>query len=218
MKVVLKQSKASVIALGFLLGLTVLSLPGSAQEKLALTDNSAQDTHDASETKDASATDDSDSVKLRPVKKVTVTAEEPVKPGFLSWKTDTLGRVRSDGRLAKRLAKYHWLDKIVLANPELSEAITNHRRAAMILADHVRITEIAEADPYLCRRITKWKGAARRLAANPNARYVIDRDPEGMYRAIRRDKKIIRILSKNPVFDQMIVDNPELGRVISHYM
>lgn len=141
-----------------------------------------------------------------------------VKPGFLSWKVDTLGRVRSDGRLAKRLAKYHWLDKMVMANPELSEAIANHRRAAMILAQHVRITEIAEADPYLCRRITKWKGAARKLAANPNARYVISRDPEGMYRAIRRDKKISQILSKNPIFDQMIVDNPELGRVISHYM
>lgn len=162
--------------------------------------------------------EDEEQIQLKPVKKVVAVKSEPVQPSFLNWKVDTLGRIRSDGRLAKRLAKYHWLDKMVAANPEISEAVNNHRRAAMILAEHPRITEIAEADPYLCRRITKWKGAARRLAANPNARYVISRDPEGIYRAIRRDKKISEILSKNPVFDQMIVDNPELGRVISHYM
>lgn len=162
--------------------------------------------------------EDEDQVQLKPLKKVVAVKSEPVEPSFLSWKVDTLGRVRSDGRLAKRLASYHWLDKMVAANPEISEAICNHRRAAMILAKHPRITEIAESDPYLCRRITKWKGAARRLAANPNALYVVGRDPEGIYRAIRRDKKISEILSKNPVFNQMIVDNPELGRVISHYM
>lgn len=156
--------------------------------------------------------------KLKPKKEVVRKPAEPVKPGIFMWRTNTLDRIRVDGRTAKRLAKSHWLDKMVTANPELSEAITNHRRAAMILADHKRIGAIADGDPYLCRRITKWKGAARRLAANPNARNVLYRDPEGIYRAIRRDKKIIRILSKNPQIEEMIIDNPELGRVISHYM
>lgn len=174
----------------------------------------------ADETKPPTDTSDLKSVtpQLKPRKPVPHVKSEPVKTGFLKYRVDTLGRVRADGRAAKKLAKYHWLDKLVAANPEVSESITNHRRAAMILANHARIAEIAEADPYLCRRITKWKSAARRLAANPNARNVFNRDPEGIYRAIRRDKKIIRILSKNPLIDQMIIDNPELGRVMAHYM
>ena len=171
-----------------------------------------------SSTEDEAKADKEEKPQLKPSKKVPEVKSEPVKPGFLKGDTDTLDRIRTDERAAKRLAKFHWLDKMVEANPLICEAITNHRRAAMILANHKRIGEIAEADPYLCRRITKWKGAARRLAANPNARHVLYRDPEGIYRAIRRDKKIIQILSKNPQIEEMIVDNPELGRVISHYM
>lgn len=145
-------------------------------------------------------------------------ALKPVKPGFLAGSVDTLDRVRKDGKVAKRMARYHWLDKIALAQPEVIEAITNHRGAAKILASHPRIGEIAEADHYLCRRITKWKSAARVLAANTGVRNVITLDPEGIYRAIRRDRKVARILAKNPRFDQMIAENPDLGRYIAQFM
>ena len=130
---------------------------------------------------------------------------------------DTL-RLRFDGKAAKRLAKYHWLDKVAAANPRVVEAITDHKSAAKVLAKHPRLSEIAEADHYVCRRITKWKSAARVLAANGEVKEVALLDPEGIYSAIQRDKKIIRILSRNPIFDQMIVDNPDLGRIISKYM
>jgi len=143
---------------------------------------------------------------------------KPVKPGFLAGSVDTLDRVRKDGKVAKRMARYHWLDKIALAQPEVIEAITNHSGAAKILASHPRIAEIAEADHYLCRRITKWKSAARVLAANTGVRNVVTLDPEGIYRAIRRDRKVARILAKNPRFDQMIAENPDLGRYIAQFM
>jgi len=130
---------------------------------------------------------------------------------------DTL-RLRFDGKAAKRLAKYHWLDKVACANPRVIEAITDHKSAAKLLAKHPRLSEIADADHYVCRRITKWKPAARVLAANGEVKEVAMLDPEGIYSAIQRDKKIIRILSRNPIFDQMIVDNPDLGRIISKYM
>lgn len=130
---------------------------------------------------------------------------------------DTL-RLRFDGKAAKRLAKYHWLDKVAAANPRVVEAITDHKSAAKLLAKHPRLSEIADADHYVCRRITKWKSAARVLAANGEVKEVAMLDPEGIYSAIQRDKKIIRILSRNPIFDQMIVDNPDLGRIISKYM
>lgn len=130
---------------------------------------------------------------------------------------DTL-RLRYDQKAAKRLAKYHWLDKVADANPRVIEAITDHKSAAKILAKHPRLSEIADADHYVCRRITKWKPAARELARNGEVKEVAMLDPEGIYSAIQRDRKIIRILSRNPMFDQMIVDNPDLGRMISKYM
>ncbi len=127
-------------------------------------------------------------------------------------------RMRKDRKAAKRIANYHWLDKAAESNPLVIEAITNHKSAAKILARHPRLAEVSEWDHYTCRRITKWKGAARVLASNAQVREVAGFDPEGLYRAIAKDRKIIRILSKNPMFDQMIVDNPDLGRVIAKYM
>ncbi len=127
-------------------------------------------------------------------------------------------RLKKNKKAAKRIADYHWLDKAAESNPLVIEAITNHKSAAKILARHPRLAEVSEWDHYTCRRITKWKGAARVLAANAQVREVAGFDPEGLYRAIAKDRKIIRILSKNPMFDQMIVDNPDLGRVIAKYM
>ena len=129
-----------------------------------------------------------------------------------------LMRLRTDRKAAKRLAAYHWLDRAAEANPQLIEAITNHKSAAKILARHPRLALIADADHYTCRRITQWKPAARILAKNAQAREVVAFDPQGIYMAIERDKRIIRILSRNPMFDQMIVDNPDLERVIAKYM
>lgn len=144
--------------------------------------------------------------------------EKPIKVHFYTFSVNTLNRVRSDSNFAKRLARYVWLEKSAEANPAIIEAITNHRSAAKILARHPHISDIAKADPYLCRRITKWPSAARTLAANGNAAKCISRDPEGIYRAIRKDRNVARILAKNPMFDQMIDDNPDLGQFIAHFM
>lgn len=127
-------------------------------------------------------------------------------------------RLRKDRKAAKRLARYHWLDKVADANPQVIETICMHKSAAKLLAKHPRLSEIADADHYVCRRIAKWKPAARVLAANGEVQEVAALDPEGIYTAIQRDRKIIRILSRNPIFDQMIVDNPDLGRIIAKYM
>jgi len=137
---------------------------------------------------------------------------------ILSESGPDLGRLRRDRKSAKRLAAYHWLDKAADANPLIIEAITSHRSAAKILAKHPRLSEIADADHYVCRRITQWKGAARVLAKNSEVKEVAEFDPEGLYAAIERDKKIVRILSRNPMFDQMVVENPDLGRVVAKYM
>lgn len=126
--------------------------------------------------------------------------------------------VRSDRRTAVQMAKYHWLDKVAAADPGIVAAITTHYTAALELAKHPRIGEIAEQDHYLCRRLTKWKTVARRLAKNGNADKVVALDPEGMYRAIRRDKATARRLVKNPMFDQMVYDNPDLGKLVAAYM
>jgi hypothetical protein len=162
-------------------------------------------------------------VKLRnyPAEKVPdvkSVVDKPIKVHFWTFSVNTLNRLRSDSTFAKRLARYGWLEKSAAANPAIIEAITNHRSAAKILARHPHIAEIAQADPYVCRRISKWPSAARILAANGNAAKAISRDPEGIYRAIRKDRRVARILAKNPMFDQMVYDNPDLGQFISHFM
>ncbi len=144
--------------------------------------------------------------------------EKPIKVHFWTFSVNTLNRIRSDSNFAKRLARYGWLEKSAQANPAIIEAICDHRAAAKILARHPHIARIAEADPYVCRRITKWPSAARALAANGNAAKAISRDPEGIYRAIKKDRSVARILAKNPMFDQMVYDNPDLGQYLAHFM
>ena len=106
--------------------------------------------------------------------------EKPIKVHFWTFSVNTLDRLRTDSTLAKRLARYGWLEKSAEANPAIIEAICDHRSAAKILARHPHIARIAEADPYVCRRITKWPSAARALAANGNAAKAISRDPEDL--------------------------------------
>jgi hypothetical protein len=127
-------------------------------------------------------------------------------------------RLRRDKKSARKIAKSHWLDKAAAANPGIIEAITRWKGASTIVARHPRLAAIADADHYLCRRLTKWKSVARVLCKNGQVKTVIDYDPEGIYYAVRRDKKIIRILAKNPSFDQMIVDNPDLGRELAKHL
>lgn len=130
----------------------------------------------------------------------------------------TVERVRKDRRSACQMAQYHWLDKVAASNPSVIASICRYKSAAKILATHPRLGAVAEHDHYLCRRLTKWKSIARIMAANPEAQKVITLDPEGAYRAIKGDKRFSRILAKNPSFDQMVDDNPDLGTVLAKYM
>ena len=127
-------------------------------------------------------------------------------------------RIRKDPRLARRLAKSHWLEKAVAEDPEIVAAITQYKSSAKILAKHPRLSHIAEYDHYLCRQLTKWKGASRVLAKNPQAQGVIYYDPEGIYRAVKVDKTTARSLARNTEFAQMVIDNPDLAKVLASYM
>jgi hypothetical protein len=127
-------------------------------------------------------------------------------------------RIRRDGRTAMKMAHYHWLDKVVEGNPAVLEAIVSHRSAALALTKHPRLAQIAETDHYLCRRLTVWRSVSLSLAQNPEAYRVIVLDPEGIYRAIKRDRRVARTLAKNPNFDEMVTDNPDLGRMIALYI
>ena len=135
-----------------------------------------------------------------------------------SAKSVNPNRVRRDRSAANSMARYHWLDRAAQANPQLIESITDYHCAAMLLAKHPRLGQIAEADHYLCRRLTRWKDVARRLVANPQADKVIALDPEGIYRAIKKDPKIAKNLARNPMYYRMIGENPDLGRLLSTYM
>jgi hypothetical protein len=125
---------------------------------------------------------------------------------------------RSDTRTAKRLATYHWLDKAVQADPSLVESICRHYGAAKLLAGHPRLGEIAQYDHYTCRRLTRYKTCARILASSGECSKVIALDPEGIYRAIKRDRRIAKLLATNPNFNEMIEETPDLGLLISKYM
>lgn len=147
---------------------------------------------------------------LRPA---TITAATP------SVSDDKLvERVRRSKRIATRMARYEWLDKAAQANPNLLPAICMHSGAARILAQHKHIAALAEIDPYLCRRITRFRRATDKLIQNPHVDAVIQRDPEGIYYAIARDPSVGRVLSGHTMFDEMVIENPDLARVIVQHM
>lgn len=126
--------------------------------------------------------------------------------------------IRSDTATAVKMARMRWLDKMVTADPGLVAAICSHAASARVLAAHPHLDKIAEADHYTCRRITKWGSAAAVLTKNPQALRVVTLDPEGIYRAIKHDRSIAKRLTKNPNFNQMVVENPDLGKLLSNYM
>lgn len=149
-------------------------------------------------------------------------ADDPqLRPGLSSsqgTKAIRPNRMRRDRQSANAMARYHWLDKAAMADPQLIESITDFHSASMILAKHPRLGEIAEADHYLCRRLTRWKSVARALAVSPQADKVIGLDPEGIYRAVKRDRRVAKLLARNPMFHRMITENPDLGKFLSTYM
>jgi hypothetical protein len=126
--------------------------------------------------------------------------------------------IRTDTATAVKMARMRWLDKMVSADPGLVAAICSHASSARVLAAHPHLDKIAEADHYTCRRITKWGSAAVVLTKNPQALRVVTLDPEGIYRAIKHDRTIARRLTKNANFNQMVVENPDLGKLLANYM
>ncbi|HEY9868032.1 MAG TPA: hypothetical protein V6D08_02390 [Candidatus Obscuribacterales bacterium] len=127
-------------------------------------------------------------------------------------------KYKKDMFIAYRMAKDPWIDRACMAEPSLVAAICAHPGPARLLAKHRHIGEIAEADHYLCRRLTRWRGATKALVRNKFADKVIARDPEGIYRAIDRDPLIARMLTRHLMFNQMVVENPDLGKVIARHM
>lgn len=127
-------------------------------------------------------------------------------------------RIRKDKWIAYRMARDPWIGKAAAASPEIVAAICAHPGPARMLAKHRRVYEIAEADHYLCRRLTRWKGATWALIHNKYADRVIALDPEGIYRAIKRNPKVARVLARHQMFEQMVVENPDLGKFISQHM
>ncbi len=107
-----------------------------------------------------------DTPALRPAKMIEQTVKRNIEittPATAPPAADiTLPtQLRIDRGEAKRLARVHWLDKAVQANPILVDSITQYKSAAKLLACHNRLGSIAAGDHYLCRRLTRWKGAAR---------------------------------------------------------
>jgi hypothetical protein len=152
-------------------------------------------------------------LSLKPAR--TLEVEQPVKSKLVQYNAK---RHRSDMLAACKMAKNHWLDKAVEADPSIVEAICRHYAAALILAHHPRLGAIAQYDHYTCRRLCQWVTVARALAKNGDCQKVIAYDAEGIYAAIKRDPTLAGILAKNPMFPQMVADNPDLGRFMSLYM
>ncbi|GEM_PF-3243294 len=126
--------------------------------------------------------------------------------------------VRVDRLTAFRMARDPWLYKSAAADPGIVAAICQHPLAAWMLTRNRHLGEIADSDHYVCRRLTRWRLAAWTLVQNPEADHVIALDPEGIYRAINRDPHIAHRLAKHPMFNQMVVENPDLGEFIARHM
>ena len=130
----------------------------------------------------------------------------------------TAHKVKADMWIAYRMARDPWIDKACAADPRLVAAICAHPGPAKLLAKHHHVAAISEADPFFCRRLTRWKGATWALIKNRFAEKVITRDPQGIYWAIDRNPKVARVLAKNLMFNQMVVENPDLGKFVSRHM
>jgi hypothetical protein len=127
-------------------------------------------------------------------------------------------KFKKDWWIGQRLVDDVWLDRIVISDPGMVADLCNRPATAVKLAKHRHLGEIAKANHNTCRYITQWRDAARALVMNRECDIVITYDPEGIYRAIKRDPFLARMLVKHPMINEMIDDNPELGRVIARHM
>ena len=127
-------------------------------------------------------------------------------------------RVRKDSRTAWNMAGDPFLFRTAASDPGVIAAICEHPWAAWRLTKNRHLGDIAECDHYLCRRLTRWSMATWSLIKSPQADRVIALDPEGIYRAIDRNPAVAHCLSKNVMFNNMITENPDLGKFIAAHM
>ncbi len=145
-------------------------------------------------------------------------SETSLRPPLKTPAVASPERIKKDKWIAYRLANYVWLDRAAQADPRILAAICEHPGPAKKLAQHRHLDRLADADHYLCRRLTRWHDATQKLIRNKYCDHVIALDPEGIYFAIERDPAVARLLARDPMFNQMVDLNPDLGRVIAQHM
>jgi len=155
------------------------------------------------------------SAELKPP--VPTTKPPSPAPGKSSSST-AARKVRKDFRTAWNLAGDPFLFKMAAADPGIIAAICEHPWAAWRLTHNRHLGDLAECDHYLCRRLTRWSLATWSLIKSPQADRVIALDPEGIYRAIDRNPMVGHCLSKNVMFNNMVTENPDLGKFIATHM
>lgn len=134
------------------------------------------------------------------------------------YATSKWHRKRMSRLTAIQMAKENFFDVTAAADPELVSEVCRYKHAAEIIAAHRRISQIADADHYLCRRLTRWPSAAAIMIANPNVEHVLTLDPQGVYYAIEREPALSRELARHVMFQDMLTQNPDLGRVVAANM
>ncbi len=138
--------------------------------------------------------------------------------GTITLSPVRIEKIRKSKRVATQMAKYEWLDKVAAADPSILAAICEHPGPAKLIAKHRHLNKLAEADHYLCRRLTRFPGATKALIHATYCDYVVALDPEGIYFAIARDPHVGTVLSSHTMFDEMVMTNPDLARVIAQHM
>jgi hypothetical protein len=124
-------------------------------------------------------------------------------------------KIRKNYWLAYQLAAYEWLDKVAEADPSIIAAICSRPGPSQVLAKHPHLDKIAQADHYLCRRLCRWRRAANNLVRNYHADQVIALDPQGFIMAMDRDPVYARIIAGHRQFNELIYNDPELGKQIA---
>ena len=135
-----------------------------------------------------------------------------------TYATSKWHRKRMSRLTAIQMAKESFFDVTAAADPELVSEVCKYKHAAELIAAHRRIAKIADADHYLCRRLTRWPSAAAIMIANPDVEHVVTLDPKGLYFAIEREPALSRELARHVMFNDMLTQNPDLGRVIAANM
>jgi hypothetical protein len=127
-------------------------------------------------------------------------------------------KLRKDQFIAWKMARDPYFYETAQADPSMVAVVCAHRNTATWLAKNRHLDRVADADPLLCRRLTKWHSSAVALVQNPWCRHVIALDPEGLYTVVNRYPGIAGILASNQMFNELVAENPEIGRFISLHM